>query len=287
MNEIHSFLTSVTLLTLLISVSGCATTKDNTHSDLQELKNQMSRLESRLIESQASRGSIDSLSKSIVELAETRKRSVVAISANPDIITNNGAGFIYNQDGIILTNDHIVRVDVLELNGEHKTYYPETVHVKLYDGRTTSGRLIGIDPSTDLAAVKIDIDNLPAPLVFADRKVQQGELAFTIGHPRGLDYSLEWRPIGAVYRKGSLPGTLVHQMGRGFFVGNSGGPVFDLEGKVIGMVYASINFRDRTNPETTVLYPVIGWAVTAETLQTVAPQMLNGKHKITGFIGGE
>ena len=287
MNKIRSFLSSVALLTLLLSVSGCATTNDNFRSDLQRLKNQMSRLEARFIESQASRGSIGTLSKSIVELAATRKQSVVAISANPDIVTNNGAGFIYNQDGIILTNDHIVRVDVLELNGEHKTYYPETVQVKLYDGRTTKGRLIGIDPSTDLAAVKIDIDNLPAPLEFSHRKVQQGELAFTIGHPRGLDYSLEWRPIGAAYRKGSLPGTLVHQMGRGFFVGNSGGPVFDLEGKVIGMVYASVNFRDRTNPATTVLYPVIGWAVTAETLQAVAPQMLNGKHKITGFIDGQ
>ena len=287
MNKIWSFLTSIALLILVISVSGCTTTKDNSRIDIQQLKNQMARLEARLIEFQASRGSLGTLSKSIVELAETRKRSVVAISANPDIVTNNGAGFIYNQDGIILTNDHIVRVDVLELNGEHKTYYPETVQVKLYDGRTTKGRIIGMDPSTDLAAVKIDIDNLPAPLVFSDRKVQQGELAFTIGHPRSLEYSLEWRPIGAAYRKGSLPGTLVHQMGRGFFVGNSGGPVFDLEGKVIGMVYASVNFRDRTKPDTTVLYPVIGWAVTAETLQRVAPQMLSGKHKITGFIGGQ
>ncbi|MGR9106657.1 MAG: S1C family serine protease, partial [Gammaproteobacteria bacterium] len=264
---------------------GCAT-KEATDPRLVQLSERISRLEaaqSSRIERQASKP-LASLSETVVELSSKSQKSVVKVIADPSVVTSSGAGFIYNREGIVLTNDHLVKVTVRRPDGEVKTYYKDKVTVKLHDGRSVTGNLIGIDPGTDLAAIKIDIDNLPPPLELATRRVLQGEMAFSIGHPRGLDYSVEWRPVSAPYRIGSLPDTLVHQIDRGFFVGNSGGPVLDLEGKVIGMVYSSFTVRLEKNSNTEILYAPIGWAIPAETIVKIAPELIAGKHRITGFI---
>ncbi|MGH8553046.1 MAG: S1C family serine protease, partial [Methylococcales bacterium] len=185
---------------------------------------------------------------------------------------------------IVLTNDHLVKVTVRRPDGEVKTYYKDKITIKLHDGRSVIGDLIGIDPGTDLAAIQIAIDHLPPPLELATRRVQQGEMAYSIGHPRGLTYTVEWRPVSAPYRIGSLTDTLVHQIDRGFFLGNSGGPVLDLEGKVIGMVYSSLTLKLDKNSNTEVLYAPIGFAIPAETIARIAPELIHGKHRITEFI---
>ena len=82
---------------------------------------------------------------------------------------------------------------------------------------------------------------------------------------------------------GHVDGDL-HQIGRGFFVGNSGGPVIDLEGKVIGMAYSSFRLKFEKNSKTDVLYAPIGWAIPAETMARVAPELIHGKHRITEFV---
>jgi S1-C subfamily serine protease len=264
---------------------GCAKKVDY-DSRIYQLSERISRLET------AQAGSIEKravqplkdLSAAIVELSAESQKSVVEVIADPAVVTNSGAGFVYNRDGIILTTDHLVKVTVRRPDGEIKTYYKDKITIKFHDGRSVVGQLIGIDPGTDLAAVKVDIDNLPPPLPLAFRRVQQGELAYSIGHPRGLSYSVEWRPVSAPYQLGSLKDTLLHQIDRGFFVGNSGGPVLDLEGKVIGMVYSSFTVRLDKNSNTEVLYAPIGWAIPAETIAKVAPELIEGKHRITGFI---
>ena len=265
--------------------AGCARNHDGDRR-VYELAERVSRLEadqSGRVEKQAAQP-LASLSKTIVELSSKSQQSVVKVIADPSVVTSSGAGFIYNRDGIILTNDHLVKVTVRRPDGEIKTYYKDKITVKLHDGRSVVGQLIGIDPGTDLAAIKIEIDHLPPPLDLATRRVLQGEMAYSIGHPRGLDYSVEWRPVSAPYRIGSLTDTLVHQIDRGFFVGNSGGPVLDLEGKVIGMVYSSFTVRLDKNSNTEVLYAPIGWAIPAETIAKIAPELIEGKHKITEFI---
>lgn len=238
-----------------------------------------------MVETRASRSSIATVSQSIVQIAEEKKKSVVAISANLRYIKKDGGGFIYNEDGIILTHDHLLWIDLPDKQEGTKRYYAEVIDVTLYDGRHTKGKLIGIDPDTDLAAIKINLDNLPKPLELTQRRVQQGELAFSIGHPLRLPYSLEWRPISAAYRDGRLAGTEVHQVDRGFFDGNSGGPLFDLEGKVIGLIYSTFNYKearykDPTDPERTVVYATIGWAVPAETIRRVTPELIDGEYTI-------
>ncbi|MGH8547147.1 MAG: S1C family serine protease [Methylococcales bacterium] len=275
----------ILVVAMLFVCAGCAK-KDDTDSRLVQLSERVARLEAAQagrVEEQAAQP-LASLSETIVELSAESQKSVVQVIADPSVVTNSGAGFIYNRDGIILTNDHLVKVTVRHPNGEVKTYYKDKITVKLHDGRSVIGQLIGIDPGTDLAAIKIEIDDLPPPLELATRRVQQGEMAYTIGHPRGLDYSVEWRPVSAPYRIGSLNDTLVHQIDRGFFAGNSGGPVLDLKGKVIGMVYSSFTLRLDKDSNTEVLYAPIGWAIPAETIAKIAPELIGGKHRITGFI---
>ncbi len=271
---------------LLLVLAGC--TRDEViHSDIRALKAQVSRLEADLIETRASQNSIGSVSESIVQLAEQSKRSIVEIRTDLNSHHKHGAGFIFNDDGIILTNDHLVRIDIRQQSGEIKTYYAETVDVKLFDGRQKKARLIGVDPSTDLAALKIDIKDLPKPLVLSKRKVQQGELAFCIGHPLNQPFSLEWRPVSAVYRSGKLSGTTVHQVDRGFTEGNSGGPLFDLDGKVIGMIFSTINFIDPNQEDKTIIYAAIGWAIPSETMIDTAPELIHGKYFISEFKPGD
>ena len=242
-------------------------------------------MEAMIVETRASRNPIGSVSQSIVQLAEQKKKSIVEISANLRYIRKNGGGFFYNDDGIILTHDHLLWIDLPDKKGGVKRFYAEVVDVTLHDGRHFKGKIVGIDPDTDLAAIKIKTDDLPKPLELSDRTIQQGELAFSIGHPLNLPYSLEWRPISAVYRQGRLPGTTVHQVDRGFFDGNSGGPLFDLEGKVIGLIYSTFNYKEAryknpTDPERTVVYATIGWAIPSETLKKLAPELINGKYTI-------
>lgn len=273
------------VIAIILVVAGCAKKHDD-NARLYQLSERVARLEAAQasrIEKQSSQ-SVASLSRTIVELSAESQKSVVQVIADPSVVTSSGTGFIYNRDGIILTNDHLVKVTVRRPDGEIKTYYKDKITVKLHDGRLVTGLLIGIDPDTDLAAIKIEIDHLPPPLQLATRRVLQGELAYSIGHPRGLAYSVEWRPISSPYRIGSLKGSLLHQIGRGFFVGNSGGPVLDLEGKVIGMVYSSFKLKLDKKSNTEVLYAPIGWAIPAETMAKIAPELIDGKHKITGFF---
>lgn len=274
------------MVLLVAGVLACSTHSSGL-SEIRRLEQRVSRLETdqaSRIEAHSATQPLSSISRTIVQQAAKIKYSVVEIIADPSVVTNSGTGFIYNNDGIILTNDHLVRVTVRKPDGEIITYYKDKITVKLYDGRSATGQLIGIDPSTDLAAIKIEIEDLPQPLQLSTRRLQQGELTYSIGHPRGLSYSLEWRPVSATYRKGSLQGSLLHQIDRGFFVGNSGGPVLDLQGKVIGMVYSTLNFKDKTDPKKVVVYAAVGWAIPSETLLQIAPELIHGKHKITGFI---
>jgi S1-C subfamily serine protease len=266
-------------------LAGCAQ-KPVYDDRFYRLSERLSRLEearSSQLERQVSQP-LATLSNTIVELSARAQRSVVHVSAEPGVVINSGTGFVYNRDGIILTNDHLVKVVTRLSDGQIKNFYKEQVTVRFHDGRSIKGRLIGVDPETDLAAVRVETDHLPPPLELATRRVRQGEMAFSIGHPRGLDYSVEWRPISAPYRIGSLKGTLLHQIGRGFFVGNSGGPIIDLEGKVIGMAYSSFRLKFEKNSKTNVLYAPIGWAIPAETMARVAPELIHGKHRITEFV---
>lgn len=141
-----------------------------------------------------------------------------------------GSGFIISSDGVILTNAHVVA-------------NASDVTVKLTDRREFTAKVLGTDPQTDVAVLKIDARDLPAVRLGDSDKVRVGEWAVAIGSPFGFENTVTSGIVSAKSR--SLPdGTYVPFIQTDVAVnpGNSGGPLFNLNGEVIGInsqIYSS------------------------------------------------
>jgi serine protease Do len=139
-----------------------------------------------------------------------------------ELVFGAGSGFIVSPDGVILTNAHVVRD-------------ADEVTVKLQDRREYRAKVLGSDPKTDVAVLKIDAKNLPVVPVGNSRNLQVGEWVLAIGSPYGLESSVT---AGVVSAKGrSLPGDQVPFIQTDVAVnpGNSGGPLFNTRGEVVGI----------------------------------------------------
>ncbi|MBK9245377.1 MAG: Do family serine endopeptidase [Burkholderiales bacterium] len=134
-----------------------------------------------------------------------------------------GSGFIVSADGLILTNAHVVR-DAKE------------VTVRLSDRREFRARVLGADPATDVAVLKVDAANLPVVALGHEREVAVGDPVLAIGAPFGLEQTATQGIVSAKGR--SLPGeghVPFIQTDAAVNPGNSGGPLFDASGRVIGI----------------------------------------------------
>ncbi|MBD2181681.1 HhoA/HhoB/HtrA family serine endopeptidase [Aerosakkonema funiforme] len=165
-----------------------------------------------------------------------------------------GSGFIINSDGQILTNAHVV-------DGV------DTVTVTLKDGRTFKGKVLGTDPVTDVAVVKIEADNLPAIRIGNSDNLKPGEWAIAIGNPLGLDNTVTTGIISATGRTSSqvgVPDKRVSfiQTDAAINPGNSGGPLLNAAGEVVGMNTAIIQGAQG-----------IGFAIPINTAQRIASQL--------------
>jgi serine protease Do len=138
-------------------------------------------------------------------------------------VRGEGSGFIVSADGVILTNAHVVR-DASE------------VTVKLQDRREFRAKVLGSDPKTDVAVLKIDARNLPVVPLGNTRNLQVGEWVLAIGSPYGLESTVT---AGVVSAKGrTLPGdggVPFIQTDVAVNPGNSGGPLFNTRGEVVGI----------------------------------------------------
>jgi len=137
--------------------------------------------------------------------------------------TSLGSGFIVSRDGYILTNNHVIED-------------ADEIIVRLNDRRELDAKLIGADPSTDLAVLKVEADDLPIVDLGDSDALEVGEWVVAIGSPFGFDYSVT---AGIVSAKGrSLPNenyVPFIQTDVAINPGNSGGPLFNLDGKVVGI----------------------------------------------------
>jgi serine protease Do len=139
-----------------------------------------------------------------------------------ELVYGAGSGFIVSPDGVILTNAHVVRD-------------ADEVTVKLQDRREYRAKVLGSDTKTDVAVLKIDAKNLPVVPIGNTRNLQVGEWVLAIGSPFGLESSVT---AGVVSAKGrSLPGDQVPFIQTDVAVnpGNSGGPLFNTRGEVVGI----------------------------------------------------
>jgi len=134
-----------------------------------------------------------------------------------------GSGFIISDDGYILTNNHVVE-------GADK------VMVRLIDRREYEAEVIGLDPRSDLALLKIDANNLPVVALAKPNDIDVGEWVMAIGSPFGFDYSVTAGIVSATgrtsFRDSYVP---FIQTDVAINPGNSGGPLFNLDGEVVGI----------------------------------------------------
>jgi len=147
--------------------------------------------------------------------------------------TSLGSGFIISHDGYVLTNNHVV-------DGA------DEVTVRLQDRRTLTAKVVGTDPKYDIAVLKIsDGNNLPMVSIGDSRTLKPGQWVLAIGSPFGFDYTVTQGIVSAVGRNlgsSDQPYTSFIQTDVPINRGNSGGPLFNLQGQVVGVnsqIYSS------------------------------------------------
>jgi serine protease Do len=159
----------------------------------------------------------------------------------PQVESGSGSGFIVSKDGYILTNNHVVTMG-------DRTTIADRVTVQMLDNRTYKARVIGNDPTTDVAVIKIDGNNFPTLTLGNDANSRVGEWVLAIGNPLGFDFTVT---AGIISAKGrSLPGLLSRRGDNNYSIsdliqtdaainpGNSGGPLVNQRGEVIGITSA-------------------------------------------------
>lgn len=178
-----------------------------------------------------------------------------------------GSGFIVSSDGLVVTNAHVVED-------------AKTVTVMLNDKREVSAEIVGVDKLSDIALLKVKADNLPVVQLGDSDKLEVGQWVVAIGAPFGLDHTATQGIVSALSR--SLPdGTYVPFIQTDVAVnpGNSGGPLFDLGGRVVG-VNSQIYSRSGG-------YMGISFAIPINVAKNVVEQLKTKGQVSRGWLGVE
>lgn len=190
----------------------------------------------------------------------------------PQVEQGQGSGFIVSPDGYILTNNHVV-------SGADR------VTVKLYDKREFTAKVIGTDPNTDVAVIKIDARNLPSSQFGNSDSTRVGEWALAIGNPLGEQFAFTVT-AGIISARGRLLAGLQQtryaiqdfiQTDAAINPGNSGGPLVDIRGQVIGINSAIAS--------ETGFYSGYGFAIPINLARTVMEQLVKTGHVERAVMG--
>jgi serine protease Do len=177
-----------------------------------------------------------------------------------------GSGFIINTDGTIITNNHVVDS-------------AEKIVVTLSDGKSFDAKVVGTDPKSDIAVVKIDAPQALKAVALGDSdQLEVGEWVMAIGNPFGLDHSVT---IGIVSAKGRHIGAGPYdsfiQTDASINPGNSGGPLVNLRGEVVG-INTAIFSQSGGNIG-------IGFAIPASLAKELVPQLKEKGRVVRGYLG--
>lgn len=177
-----------------------------------------------------------------------------------------GSGFIYDKEGRIVTNNHVVR-------------YATKIDVTLWNGKKYEATVIGTDPDTDLAVIKIEADfDLPVARLGDSDSLKVGQFAIAIGSPQGFEGSFSFGHISALGRQDlPLPELRFQdfiQTDAAINLGNSGGPLCNLDGDVIGINVAIVGGANS-----------LGFAIPINTAKRIVPTLIEGKKISRGYLG--
>jgi len=177
-----------------------------------------------------------------------------------------GSGVIVSTTGHILTNNHVVKG-------------ADTVTVTLQDGRTGEAKVIGSDPETDLAVLKVELDKLPSIQLGASKNLRVGDVVLAIGNPFGFDQTVTQGIISATERAGFEMGNLSNliQTDAAINPGNSGGALIDTLGRLVA-INTSIYSRSGG-------YQGIGFAIPIDQANEIMEQLISGKKISRGWLG--
>jgi S1-C subfamily serine protease len=215
------------------------------------------------------REALDAYSHVIVTVAETLGPAVVNLRGvageGGRRSLGSGSGFLFTPDGFLLTNHHVVRG-------------ADRVRVRLNDGREVSGRVVGADPWTDVAVVQADSSVLPHAQLGESVGLRVGQLVVAIGSPFGFDSTVTAGVISALGRTlRSITGHLVDnviQTDAALNPGNSGGPLLDFRGRVIGINTAIIHSAQG-----------ICFAIPINMVKRILPQLMQFGRVVRGYLG--
>jgi S1-C subfamily serine protease len=226
------------------------------------------------------RGELPAEEVSTINLFEQAQASVVyitSLSVERDFFTMNlfeipqgaGSGFIWNSQGYIVTNFHVIQ-------------NAQAARVTLSDHSTLQASLVGVEPDKDIAVLKVDASSSKlTPIALGTSKdLRVGQRVYAIGNPFGFDHTLTTGIISGLGREiksvTERPIQGVIQTDAAINPGNSGGPLLDSAGRLIGMNTAIISPSGA--------YSGIGFAVPVDTINRIVPQLLkNGRIKKPGL----
>ena len=213
------------------------------------------------------------------ELFETLRHQVVSVQTEmapptgalgelfqgPDgePVRGEGSGFVVDEEGLVVTNWHVVAG-------------AQSIQITTADGQSHPARLIGADPSTDIALLEVDTDEpMEVARLGSTEDLDPGTWVIAVGSPFGLEQSVT---VGVISAKGRQIGLGPYddflQTDASINPGNSGGPLYNLDGEVVGVNTAIIPFGGG-----------IGFAVPVDTVQDILPQLRDDGHVVRGYIG--